>query len=148
MLAMATRYRDRPASVLKLGVCKRETLIRLAGIGELKGIHQLHATIVGTKLRGLGCRGHGFLPLMRLAIAVDLALIAADDVVAAKRDHLLVGVDGFGGVVRLAIDDAKTVEEDSAVRLFPGRRIAADFCVAARTACRTAMASSYWPSES
>ena len=81
--------------------------VDLAGIGELAGVHQLDAVVFGQRLGGLGGGSGCLLPLVRVAIGVDLALIAALDVVATEVDHLLVGGDSLGGFVLLAIDDCR-----------------------------------------
>ena len=53
--------------------------------------------------------------MLGVAIGVDLALVAALGEVAAELDHLLVGGDGFGGLVLLVIDGGEALEEDAAV---------------------------------
>ena len=79
---------------------------------------KLHQVVLGNRLRGFGRGGGRVLPLVRVAIGVDL-----DHRSPALRsrlrqvDHLLVGRHGFGRLVLLAIDDAKPVEEDRAVLL-------------------------------
>ena len=105
-------------AVLQLRICQREALVRLAGIGELKRVHQLNGAVIGAQLRNLGCGGDGFLPLVRFAIGIDLTLVATDDVVPAERDHLLVGINGLGGPVCLTVDHTEAIEENGAIRLF------------------------------
>ncbi len=89
-----------------------------AGVGELEGVHELHTAVFGKRFGGIGGDGERVLPLVRVAVAVDLALIAAQDVVATELDHLLVGVDCVRGLVFFAVDDAEPIEEDGTVALF------------------------------
>ncbi len=90
----------------------------LAGVGELPGVHQLDATILGKGLGGVGGDGGGFLLLVGLAVGVDLSLVAAQGELTAEVGHLLVVADGFGGLVLLAVDGAEAVEEEVAVGFF------------------------------
>ena len=102
----------------ELGVGEGDSLLELAGVGELRGVHELNLLILGEGVGRVGGGVGGFLPHVRVAVGVDLALVAALGVVgAAEVEDLLIGGYGFGGLVLLAIDDAEAVEEDGAVGL-------------------------------
>jgi len=90
----------------KLCLGQRQRLVHLAHVRQLTGIHQLHAVVLGKRCGGLGGCGGRFLPHVRVAIGIHLALVAAHRVFAAITRHLLVRCYRLGGLVLFAIDIA------------------------------------------
>src|ERR1700761_4914558 len=58
-----------------------------------------------------------FLPLVSIAIRVDLPLIATLDIIATKRNYLLISSNSFRSLVLLAVNNREPIEEDRAIRL-------------------------------
>ena len=66
----------------------------------------------------IGCCCCCVFPLVDVTVRIDDTLVAPGGEISSESDHLLVGIDGFRGLVLFVVDDAETIEKDGAVALF------------------------------
>jgi hypothetical protein len=101
---------------LQLRIGQRQPLVYLTGIRQLLGIRQLDLLVLGQGRSRLRSRRGRFLPLVRGAVRVHFALVAARDEVAAQANLLLICLHRVHSVVLLAVDDAQPIQEDRTIR--------------------------------
>ena len=97
-----------------------EGFLVFALLDECSGEHQLEIEIFGIAGNGFASQIRGLVEQFGLAVGFNLLFEAAQGVVSAHVDHLLVGGDGLGGLVLFAVDGGEVVEEEAAVAFLFG----------------------------
>ena len=96
----------------------RQAFVGLALVGQFSGQHQLQVAVLGIGGHGLARNLDRLVELVRVAIGIHLALVAAHRNAAAHVDHLLVGGDRLVGLVLFEVHRSQPLQEDAAVVLF------------------------------